>query len=134
MSNSLIQLKKYAIPIIAVMVIIVHFVLVKTSNLNRWKGGGFGMYSEVHYYYNEVYISDLSQPLNSLIAEDKFIKHVVMDVKRMPNKSNLENMAKIISKYVASDTISIQVWKPLVNSKNASYSRKLVNQFQYIKP
>jgi hypothetical protein len=134
MSNSLIQLKKYAIPIIAVMVIIVHFVLVKTSNLNRWKGGGFGMYSEVHYYYNEVYISDLSQPLNSLIAEDKFIKHVIMDVKRMPNKSNLENMAKIISKYVASDTISIQVWKPLVNSKNASYSRKLVNQFQYIKP
>lgn len=134
MAHRLLQWKKYGVPIVAVMVIIVHLVYVKTYNLTKWKGGGFGMYSEVHYYYNEVFISNLNQPLDILIAKDKTIKNAINDVKRMPTKARFEKMAKIISKYVASDTISIQVWKPLIDSKNASYSRELVNQFQYIKP
>jgi hypothetical protein len=118
----------------ALVIIVVHFFLVNTSHLSKWKGGGFGMYSEVHYYYNEVFIKNLEQPLDELLAKDKNLRIVLMAVKRMPSKTNYEKMAETVSKYVDGDTISIQVWKPLINSKDATYSRELINQYQYIKP
>ncbi|MEZ4793097.1 MAG: hypothetical protein R2783_06445 [Gelidibacter sp.] len=125
---------KYWVPIVALVVISVHFILVNTSNLSKWKGGGFGMYSEVHYYFNDVWICNLTKPLDSLIAEDKHIGNVMMDVKRMPNQANLEKMARLMSKYVKSDTVRIEVWKPYIDSKNANYTRERINQFQFIKP
>ncbi|MEZ4803654.1 MAG: hypothetical protein R2797_12855 [Gelidibacter sp.] len=125
---------KYAVPIVALMIIGVHFILVRTSNLNKWKGGGFGMYSEVHYYFNEVYINNLTEPLDSLIADDKNIGNLMMDVKRMPNKMNLKKMATVMSNYVTNDTVTIEVWKPLIDSKNSKYSRELINKYQFIKP
>ena len=35
----------WAIPVLLVTVAVVHFVLVQTTNLTQWKGGGFGMFS-----------------------------------------------------------------------------------------
>jgi hypothetical protein len=124
----------YSVPIAALIVIAVHFMLVKTTNLNKWKGGGFGMYSEVHYYYDDLVIDNLNKPLDSIIKEDKTIANFVMDVKRSPNTGNLQKMAELASKYVSSDTVTIQIWKPLINSKNSTYSRALVNKHQFIKP
>lgn len=125
---------KYWVPILALLVIAVHFILVKTSHLNKWKGGGFGMYSEVHYYYNDLVIDNLNKPLDSLIIEDKKIAHFVMDVKRLPNAGNLKKMAELVSKYVSSDTVTIQIWKPSIDSKHSTYSRELLNEYQFIKP
>jgi hypothetical protein len=133
-SPSIKNILKYPVPIIAVLVIIVHFVLVKSSNLNKWKGGGFGMYSEVHYYFNDLVIDDLNKPLDSLIIEDRNIASFIMDVKRMPNNGNLHKMAELASKYVSSDTIKVQVWKPVIDAKNSTYSRELINRYQFIKP
>lgn len=128
------SIHKYWVPIIALLIIAVHFGLAKTSNLNRWKGGGFGMYSEVHYYFNDLVIDNLNKPLDAIIKEDKNFAGFVMDVKRLPNTKNLHNMAELASKYVSSDTVTIQIWKPLIDSKNSTYSRELVNQYQFIKP
>ena len=123
----------YWVPIVALLVIIAHFLLANTVNLSKWKGGGFGMYTEVHYYYNEVFIPHLDPPLTVLADEHYEIEKIMKDIKRMPNDGNLEKMAKSISKFVSSDTITIQVWKPLIDSKNATYSRELVNELQYLK-
>lgn len=125
---------KYWVPILALLVIVVHFVLVKTSNLSKWKGGGFGMYSEVHYYFNDLVIENLNKPLDSIIKQDRSIASFVMDVKRLPNTSNLQKMAELASNYVSSDTVTIQVWKPLIDGKSSTYSRQLINEFQFIKP
>jgi len=125
---------KYWVPMIALLIISIHFILVKTSHLNKWKGGGFGMYSEVHYHFNDLVIDNLNKPLDSLIIEDKNIAHFVINVKRHPNAGNLKKMAEFASKYVSSDTVTIQVWKPVIEAKNSTYSRELINQYQFIKP
>ena len=124
---------KYWISIAALLVIIVHFFLTHTANLSRWKGGGFGMYTEVHYYYNEIYIDHLEQPLEELADEYHEINQNMKDVKRMPNNENLERMAKSVSKFVLTDTIHVQVWKPSIDSEKAYYSRELVNEINFIK-
>lgn len=125
---------KYWVPIIALVIVAVHFFLTKTTNLNSWKGGGFGMYSEVHYYFYDLVIEDLNKPLDELVKEDKSIDQFVMVVKRSPNDQNLHRMAELAFKYVSSDTVTIQIWKPLIDSKNSTYSRELINEYQFIKP
>ena len=125
---------KYWVPIIACFIIIVHVVLVNFYNLTKWKGGGFGMYSEVHYYYNEVYIKNLNLPIDSLKANDINLNDAINHLKRLPNKDNLENMAELVSKYVINDTVIVQVWKPTVDCKKGHYYRELINEIQYIRP
>lgn len=127
-------LLNYSVPLVALLIVASQFFLVNTTKLNKWKGGGFGMYSELHYYYNDLVISNLKKPLDSIILQDRSVATFVMDVKRQPNNSNLKHMAQLISKYAINDTIKLQLWKPVIDSKNSKYTRELVNEYQFIKP
>lgn len=124
----------YFIPIVALLVIAVHFILANTIDLSPWKGGGFGMYANVHYYYSDVNISNLNTTFDSIIKKDKKVANFVMDLKRCPNEARLKHMAELVSKYTSSDTIDIQIWKPSMDAKTSIYSRILINQYQFVKP
>lgn len=123
-------LLKYGIPSFAVVAIVVQLFLVNTQRLNAWKGGGYGMYTSIHYYYNEIYIPGMI--VDSMIAEDNQMKVTLGRLKLMPNDKNLRKAAKLVLKTTKKDSIHIQIWKPLVNSKNGVYSRELVNEI-YLK-
>ena len=133
MTKKKIKLLNYIIPIIALLVVAIHFILANTTQLSPWKGGGFGMYSEVHYYYNDLIVSNLNKPFDSIVKQDKQVAQLVMDVKRSPNNTTLKHMAELVSKYATKDTITVQLWKPKVDAKASTYSRELVNQYQFIK-
>ncbi len=124
----------YWVPALALLVVGIQFVLCSTWNLTKWKGGGFGMYSEVHYYYHEVYISPLKVSLDSLQKKDANITDAIKNAKRMPSDANLNRIGQLISKYAPGDTISIQIWKPHLDARKARYSRELINQVTIIKP
>ena len=47
----------YAIPFF-MFGIAIHQLLQIQKGLTRWKGGGYGMYSEIHPYYRQVVIND----------------------------------------------------------------------------
>ena len=128
------NLIRYIVPIIALLVVILHFILTKTTELSPWKGGGFGMYAEVHYYYSEFVITNLNKSLDSIIKQDRQVAEFVMDVKRSPNNKNLKHMAELVSKYATNDTITVQLWRPKVDSNTETYSRELINHYQFIKP
>ncbi len=134
MTRKTVKLYTYIVPIVALVVVCIHFILAGTTKLSPWKGGGFGMYAEVHYYYSDLVIGNLNKPLDSIIKQDRQVAEFVMDVKRTPNDLTLKHMAELVSKYANSDTLTVQIWKPSVDSKSSTYSRELVNQYQYIKP
>lgn len=119
-------LLKYGIPSLAVIVIAIQVFLMQTQRLNAWKGGGYGMYTGIHYYYNQIYIPSMS--VDSMIADDKKIKTVLGRLKLMPNEDNLKKAAKLVLKTKDKDSIHIQIWKPTVNIENGEYSRTLVNE------
>jgi len=121
-------LLKYGIPSIAVIVIAIQLFFVNTHKLNKWKGGGYGMYTGIHYYYDQIYIPGLS--VDSLIAENREIETVFRRLKLMPNDNNLKKAAKLVLKTTQKDSIHIQIWKPIVNSKNGVYSRALINEIR----
>ena len=134
MAKKNLSILKYAVPILAVLIVLIQLVIVNITHLTKWKGGGFGMYTEVHCYYNEVHIKNLDQSLDSLRTVDISLDKAIKQAKCLPNTSNLKAIAGLVSKYNLEDTITVQVWKPLIDAKNNFYSRKLINEFQWIKP
>lgn len=124
----------YSVPIVALVVVALHFLLVQTTQLSPWKGGGFGMYAEMHYYFYDIEVSHLEKPMDSVILLDRKVARFLMQLKRMPSNANLERMGQMVSKYATNDTLTIQLWKPLIDAKTSSYSRELLKQYQYIKP
>ena len=117
---------KYGIPSLAVIVIVIQFFLVNTQKLNVWKGGGYGMYTGIHFYYDQIYIPDIS--VDSLIANNLEIENAFRDLKIMTNNYNLNKAAKLVLRTTGKDSIHLQIWKPTVNRENAIYSRTLVNE------
>ncbi len=119
-------LLNYGIPSLAIVVIAIHLFFVNTQSLTKWKGGGYGMYTGIHFYYDQIYIPGLS--VDSLITENHDLKEAFRFLKTMPNDNNLKTAAELVLKTTDKDSIHIQFWKPTVNSKNGVYSRVLVNE------
>lgn len=129
-STSKTLLLKYGIPCLAVVVIVVQLYNVHINNLSRWKGGGYGMYTEIHYQGNQIYITGMS--VDSLIANNS-INESFRYLKLMPNEKNLEKAAKQVLNSTNKDSIHIQVWKPTINSKDGKYTRVLLEELYYKK-
>lgn len=123
-----IVLLKYGIPVFALIVVAVQLVLVKTKELSRWKGGGYGMYTEIHYVYNQIYIPGFS--VDSLVKDNEEMQSTFGKLLVMPNRYNLKKVAKIVLKTQDVDSINVQIWKPLVNSKKGTYTRVLSDEIQ----
>lgn len=123
-------LLKFGIPALAVIVIFIQLFFVNTQKLNKWKGGGYGMYTGIHYVYDQIYIPGLS--VDSIIEEDHEMKTVLGRLKLMPNDNNLKIAAKLVLKTTQKDSIHIQIWKPTINSEKRVYSRALINEI-YLK-
>lgn len=117
---------KYGIPTLAVIVIAVHLFLVNTKNLSKWKGGGYGMYTEIHYFSNQIHIPGMS--LDSLLKDNREMKKTLGYLMLMPNTDNLNKAGQLILKTTQKDSIHVQIWKPIINSKNGRYSRVLIDE------
>ena len=122
-------LLKYSIPCIAVVIIVIQLFYVNTQKLNKWKGGGYGMYTGIHYYYDQIYIPGFS--VDSLIANNHEIENIFRDLKIMPNDYNLNKAAKLVLSETGKDSIHIQIWKPTINSEKGVYSRTLITEIFY---
>ncbi len=127
-------LLKYSVPLVALLIIAVQLFMVSEHNLTRWKGGGFGMYSEMHFNFNEVIVNNLDMQLDSIKKSDTDIANKVRTLKRIPNTANLKELAQLIASHSLDSTITVQVWRPLLDTKKARYSRELINEFHYVKP
>ena len=123
-------LLKYGIPFVAVIVIVIQLFFVNTLKLNRWKGGGYGMYTEIHYYYNQIYIPGMS--VDSLVKDNRDMKDTLGYLMLMPNEDNLKKAAELVLKTTHKDSIHVQIWTPTINSKNGVYSRVLIDEI-YLK-
>ena len=117
---------KFGIPCLAVITIAIQLFLASSQSLNAWKGGGYGMYTSIHYYYNEIYITGML--VENMIEDNKEMKTTLGRLKLMPNDNNLKTAADLVIKTYDKDSIHIQIWKPAVNSENGVYSRALVNE------
>lgn len=122
------ELLKYGIPSLALIVFLIQLFLVNTKDLSRWKGGGYGMYTEMHYAYNQIYIPGMS--VDSLVKDNPKMKSALGHLMVMPNKINLEKAAILVLNTYNRDSIHVQIWKPIVNVENGTYTRVLKEEIR----
>lgn len=127
------KIVKYFVPILMFLVAAFQLFQVNNEGLTRWKGGGYGMYSEIHYSSYEVWttykgeIKEIKniEKIDGITPEES--KRLILKVKLFPNNRNLRALAKILKKD-EDYPITIQVWKPKINLNNLSYSRVLLKE------
>jgi hypothetical protein len=126
-------LVKYALPLLIVAVASHQFYMVYQKQLTRWKGGGFGMYSEMHPLTREVWIGKRDSMW--LASNPKItIKAVAYKANRIrfkPNEKQLEQFAAFAAKKYHYNSLLVQIWEPVLNPKDNSLSRKLIREVQY---
>jgi len=124
---------KYALPLLILSVAIHQFYMVYQNRLTRWKGGGFGMYSEMHALTREVWIGKADSMW--LASNPKVTKKEVANkanrLRFMPNKNKLLQFASYAAKQYGYDSILVQVWEPILNPENNTLSRKLISELKY---
>lgn len=48
----------FSLPLLVLIVACIQIYNTETTNLSRWKGGGFGMYTNINEVYNIIVIND----------------------------------------------------------------------------
>jgi hypothetical protein len=126
-------LLKYALPFFIIFIAGWQFYLVYQKNLTRWKGGGFGMYSELHPLNRQVWVGKKDSlwriELNDGAAKGKTAKATRLCYR--PDEENARNLAKFIAHEFHLKAVTIQVWEPFIEPGNNLLSRKLIKEFNY---
>ena len=124
---------KYALPLLIIAVAFHQLYMVYLQQFTRWKGGGFGMYSEMHPLTREVWIGNKDSMW--LASNSTVTLKPVADRARgllfKPNEKMLYQFAAYAAKQYHCDSLLVQVWEPFLNPENNSLNRKLIREVRY---
>ena len=119
----------YSVPILMVVIALFQIIQIP-KGLTRWKGGGFGMYSEMHPNYRKVVINDSLYEKDTLKINSK--KHVaIKKYAFFPKEKYLKNLSQTLD--LKSDTLIIEVWQLDFDAKNRQLTNKKIKSDVYIK-
>lgn len=114
-------LLRYGIPSTALTIAILQFFATCVTPLSRWKGGGYGMYSDYHEVHNDIIVTDcFGQPQPSFSVDGNLIRKA----KIWPTKSTLDALGRA-SRKSESTGYWTQVWVLNFNAKTRQLSRRL---------
>ncbi len=119
-----------AVPALVFVVAAIQYYNVQ-QGLTRWKGGGFGMYSEISFQKNEIWVStqDSFLLVEDLLPNWQHYSKTIGDVKRFPTQETLEKLYRVIWKLDPEQTYVIEVWRPKMNMKNLNYEKSLIYEY-----
>lgn len=127
---------KLSIPLIIIWVAGWQYYMVYNQELTRWKGGGFGMYAEIHPQYRQVWatINDSSFMINATSKHSQTWQTKASVLCYRPNKKKLTEFARQYASAHNLDKVTIQVWEPEIRPKNNLLQRVLINEVSYASP
>ncbi len=124
---------KSAIPIIALVVTLSQVVMVYVYDISPWRGGGFGMYSRIHYNRYEVWVNNIEINYDSLHKNDGRYYYLTKKIRIKPGTENMLALGNYLSHKTAKDSVHIQVWAPQMDADKGIYTRKLINEVAYVR-
>lgn len=126
-------LLKWTLPVGMLLVICLQFYKVFSDQLTRWKGGGYGMYTEVHPQERQVWVQwgDSVKQVNTATGHSiQWHRKAVLLCYR-PNAEKMKKFARDYARAHHLSSVKIQVWKPQVDARYNTLSRTLINEISY---
>lgn len=111
------------------------FYQVYFTHLTRWKGGGFGMYSEVHPKFRQVWLikEDTSIRLFNMYKQPEKLVKSAHRLKFAPSPQKMQKMAKEAANHYNINLLTVQVWEPYIKPETNVLSMKLIGEEIYEK-
>ncbi|MCU0389014.1 MAG: hypothetical protein MUE71_10445 [Chitinophagaceae bacterium] len=124
---------KYGLPGCIVLVFAAQFYQVHYHRLSRWKGGGFGMYSEVHPKHRQVWLDIDGKKTNILMdsATPKVLQQKAFYLPIQPSPEKLKAFASLAAEEYKADTVSVQIWQPRLNTANNHLTMQMIAEGRY---
>jgi hypothetical protein len=125
------KLSPWIVPALMLGNILCHLVLIHTTPLTRWKGGGFGMYSSMHpHTKRSIWIETQSGPEKSRLRykEKNFITH--LNAKNMPTRKHLEAIKDEFRSGQAGhfNAITVEVWELIYHPQKNQLTQALISK------
>lgn len=98
-----------------------------TTNFTKWRGGGFGMYSEISWQNREVWFREVPVKSNYV---DTYSEKLNL-VRRNPTNKNMKKVANHIAKKEKLDRFIFEVWDYEYSIDNCSLTKKKLNEITY---
>jgi hypothetical protein len=87
--------------------------------LSRWKGGGFGMYSEIH-PSERVIVAGFKQPDNTYVIEKVAYRYGLLPIKYYPHDKNLDDLIRKINPDPSKKT-TVEIWQPKIITHDRNF-------------
>ncbi len=121
---------KYGIGLFLILVCILQLYFVKTQKLSPWKGGGFGMYSGLHYNHYEIWIRPSEAKdwinLDSIKNIPNSIFVLKNQVLRRPYTKHLEQLSSALCIFQKYNSIEMEIWKPDIYTPDSVFKKQKV--------
>lgn len=108
----------------------IQFYFVKTEHLSIWKGGGFGMYSSIHYQHAEIWIRPEESKswinLDSLKNTPASLTVLKNQVLRRPNEVQMKQLSKAICVFQKINGLEMEIWKPEIGTTDTGLNKKRI--------
>lgn len=109
------------------------FFMVYRQNLTRWKGGGFGMYSQIHPIDKRVWI--VTKDSSWIVSERKSnLGKMAHTICFYPSQKALKRFTHEVAATYGLEEFTVEIWEPNLNPKTNTLSKKLTAQINYSKP
>lgn len=127
-------ISKALIPLLLISFFVAQLWQSNQGQLTRWKGGGFGMYTDIHWSSNQVWIGNRTRwfsgdTLNELIGREN--QRYLGRVQRNPSDENMLDLANLIMERGELNECFLQVWRAEIDSECTTYHRVLVTEMYY---
>jgi len=129
--------RRYLVATLIIGVALRQLYLVDTDHLSRWKGGGFGMYSEFHPRMSEIWARTGSTACGDSARvslkddEPEAFAQAYRHAQNHPNAASLRALVPYL--HVHTDTLYLQAWQLRFDPATGTLYRELQNQIRWIR-
>ena len=116
---------KWGLPVFIFLIVANQFYRVYVHKLTRWKGGGFGMYSQIHPLDRRVWIAT-PDSCWMIQGSKTTLEKKAHALRFFPNQHALQDFAALVSKSYTIDSFSIEIWEPYITPETNTLSRKKI--------
>jgi len=125
--------KKYWLPLILVIWAIFQLSLTRYSELNPWKLGGYGMYSDYHPANYYVWLDKDGERIlarkSKLFTSNPTFKKLVLTCRTYPSDRSLQKLHAFF-KHRDNEHFKVEVWRLNFKSDLSELSKILVNSYE----
>lgn len=104
----------------------------KYHNLSRWKGGGFGMYSEIHFGARDIWVESDTGFYSIFVGAENYKYRSYANKARIhPQSDAMNRLAARIKADRHLKQIKLQVWEVVFDAEKLSFTRNKMLEDDY---